>query len=323
MLDKNTKQQIVEAARNYAEQGKLSQDAFCEYVKAMNGGQSFSVAYWNDLLKGKITTGQKQTPIDDKYFLRIAKAINYTVRKSYRRHHDTDNFLACMSTFADARESRMPVLIDGLTGEGKSYAAMQYMRQNPKNTYYVRCDGDLTAKSFFVELAHALGIQASGPIYDLRKNAIKKLYEADSQLIIDEAENLKDRAWESMKRVMDDLKGYTSIVFIGANEFESQLEKKAMRMKGCFPQILRRLREGGIIQLFQLTIDDAFDICRHYGITSKDHVRAMFHKCPNTAQLTSMIERVMREADQGGRDVLSVIEIYCPAARKKENLKVA
>jgi len=312
MIDRSTKQQIMEATRSYMEGNSLSQDAFSEHVKKMNGGQGFSVAYLNDMLKGKFVTGAKHTPIDDKYFMRIARSINFTVRKSYRKHHDTDNFLMCATTFSDARDSKMPYAIDGATGEGKSYSAIEYIRSNPKNSYYVRCDGDLTAKSFFVELAYSLGMTPAGPIYDIRKNVIHKLKnETDALLIIDEAENLKDRAWESLKRVMDDLKGYTGIVFIGANDFERQLQKKADKMKGCFPQVLRRMREGGFVQLFQLSVDDAITICKSYGITSKQHVKAMFDRCRNTAQLTSMIEKVLREADHSKRNVLDLVELYC------------
>jgi DNA transposition AAA+ family ATPase len=314
MLDKNSKHQIIEAVKIYMSEKGLSQDAFVEHVKKTGGmTKGFSVAYLNDMLKGKLTTGNKQTEIDDKYFHRVAQAIGMSVRKSYRKHHDLDNYHRCMNTFSDARDSRMPFAIDGTTGEGKTYSALEYLRMNPKNTYYVRCDGDLTAKSFFLELSHSLHMHMSGPIYDIRKNVIQKLKnESDALLIIDEAENLKDRAWESLKRIMDDLKGYCGIVFIGANEFEAQLQKKADKMKGCFPQVLRRLREGGINHLFDLSVDDAIDICKSYGITSKQHVKAMFEKCRNIAQLTSMIEKVLREADQNQRySVLELIELYC------------
>lgn len=321
MIDKSTKHLIIESVKQYMQVNNLSQDAFTEHVKKMNGGQGFSVAYLNDMLKGKLVTGAKQTPIDDKYFLRIARSINFTVKKSYRKHHDLDNYLMCMNTFSDARESKMPFAIDGDTGEGKSYSATEYIRQNPKNSYLVRCDGDLTAKSFFVELAYSLGMAPAGPIYDIRKNVIHKLKnESDAILIIDEAENLKDRAWESLKRVMDDLKGYCGIVFIGANEFEKQLQKKADRMKGCFPQVLRRIREGGVVSLFKLSLDDAIDVCKAYGITSRAHVKAMYDKCRNTAQLTAMIEKVLREADHGKRNVLDLIELYCQVNLK---MKVA
>lgn len=312
MINKSTKLEIVEAAKLYMEKNELGQDSFAKHVVKMNGGQGFSVAYLNDMLKGKFVTGNKQTPIDDKYFVRMAKAIGFTVKKTFRKHHDNDNFLLCMNAFSDARDSRMPYAIDGPTGEGKSYAAMEYLANNPKHTYYVRCDGDLTAKSFFMELSQALGMNLDGAVYNLRKNIIQKLKnETDALLIVDEAENLKDRAWDSLKRIIDDLKGYTGIAFIGANEFEKALEKKANKNKGCFPQILRRLREGGFVHLFSLSLDDAIDVCKPYGITSKTHVKALYDKCRNMAQLVSLIEKCMREADHGKRDVLELIELYC------------
>lgn len=323
MIDKNTKHLIIEAARLYMQSNNLSQDAFTDHVKKMGGlSRGFSVAYLNDMLKGKLVTGAKQTQIDDKYFYRIAQAINFIIRKSFRKHHDTDNYFMCLNTFSDARDSKMPYAIDGPTGEGKSYAALGYMQQHPKNTYYVRCDGDLTAKSFFLELADSLQLVRAGTIFDIRKNVIHKLKnETDALLIIDEAENLKDRAWDSLKRVMDDLKGYTGLVFIGANEFENHLQKRADKMKACFPQVLRRLREGGINHLWSLTLEDAIGICKEYGITSKQHVRVLYDRCRNTGQLTAMIAKILREAEQDKkRNVLEFIELHCQVNLK---MKVA
>src|SRR5690242_4984715 len=120
MISKSTKELIIEKARAYMKDKGLSQDAFTAHVKKMNGGQGFSVAYLNDMLKGSLTTGQKDTNIDDKYFFRIAKAMNLQVRKSFRQHHETDNFILCMNAFGDARDSGVPSAIDGGTGSGKS-----------------------------------------------------------------------------------------------------------------------------------------------------------------------------------------------------------
>jgi DNA transposition AAA+ family ATPase len=319
MINKQTKLQIVDAARQYMQNNGLSQDKFSELVKRMNGGAGFSVAYLNDMLKDKFTTGHKQTAIDDKYFMRIAKAINLSVRKSYRQHIDTDNYMQCITTFNDARESGLPHAIDGSTGDGKSYAAEEYVKQNPKNTYIVRCDGDLTAKSFFMELAHALGMNFEGPIYNIRKNVINKLVNEQSQaplLIIDESENLKDRAWDGLKRIMDDLKGYCGIVFIGANEFENKLQTKAKRMKGCFPQVYRRIREGGFTQLFKMTLDDVSVIAKMYGIGNRDQVKSLFDNCQNIGELTAMLEKIMREHDNTNTSVETLIDLYCNVQRR-------
>lgn len=321
-ISKSTKHAIVEATRQYMMGNNLSQDGFTEHVKKMNGGgKGFSVAYLNDLLKGKFTTGGKQTPIDDKYFLRIAKAIKLQVKKSYRLHHDTDNYKACMNVFGDARDTCMPFGIDGGTGDGKSYAATEYAIMHPKNTYIVRCDGDLTAKSFFVEMAHSLGMNYDGPAYGIRKNIVQKLKnEENPLLIIDEAENLKDRAWESMKRIMDDLKGYCGVVFIGANEFQAMLQKKADKLKGCFPQVLRRIKEGGFKRLYTFTLDDVQDIAKAYGIHNKVHVKGLFDTCRNMGELSSLLERILREHDATGTSIEDLIELYCNVSRK---MKVA
>lgn len=316
-LSKSTKQQIIEHAKQYVQHHSLSQDAFSEHVKKVCGGQGVNVAYINDLFKGKMTTGVQQTAIDDKYFLRIAKATNLQIRKTYDFHHELDNYLMIMNALSDARDTGLPVAIDGNTGDGKSYTAQDYLRQHPKNTYIVRCDGDLTAKSFFTEMAYSLGMTPSGPVYDIRKNVIQKLKNEETPLlIIDESENLKDRAWESLKRIMDDLKGHCGIAFIGANEFERMLQKKADKLKGCFPQVLRRIREGGFTKLLRMNLDDVALICKPYGVGKVSLQKALFERCKNVGELTALLKRIMREHDSTHNSVDELIELYCNVERK-------
>lgn len=311
-ISKQTKQQIIEKAQHYMHEKGLSQNAMEAHVTRANNGHGVSIAYLSDMFRGKTTTGNKQTAIDDKYYLRVAKAINMEIKKTYRKHHDTDNYMMCMNAFSDARDSKVASGIDGGTGNGKSYAKEHYLHIHPKGTYVVNCDEDLTSKSFFVEMAYCTGVSPDGPIYEIRKRIIHKLKnEEDAFLIIDECENMKDRGWGTMKKFMDDLKGICPIIFIGANDFEAMLQKKANKNKTPFPQVLSRIREGGFTKLFALSIDDAFDICKPHGITNKTYVKAMFTKCPNMRELTGFIEKVLREADNTHREIDELIELHC------------
>lgn len=320
MISKQNKQHIIEKAHLYMQEKGLSQNAMEAHINKSNGGHGVSIAYLSDMFRGKTTTGNKQTAIDDKYYLRIAKAINLQIKKTYRKHHDTDNYIMCMNAFSDARDSKISSGIDGGTGNGKSYAKEQYLAANPKGTYVVNCDEDLTSKGLFVEMAHRTGVSPDGPISELRKRIIHKLRnEEDAFLIIDECENLKDRAWGTLKKFMDDLKGICPIIFIGANDFEAMLQKKANKNKTPFPQVLSRLREGGFTKLFALSLDDAFEVCRPYSITSKTYVKAIFDKCPNMRELTGFIEKVMREADNTHRSTDELIELHCNIRKQTVN----
>jgi DNA transposition AAA+ family ATPase len=292
MTTKAQKTEIVNQARLYMSGKDLSQSKLAKLA-------GISPAYMSDIMNGKFVTGPKETPISDDYFRRLARAIGWMTTKTYWTHFDTDNYHAVIDTLNRARESKIPHAVDGYTGAGKSYAIEQYKLQYPKNTYVVRCDDDLTAKSFMQELAYSVGLKPLGAAYNIRKMVIHKLEnEPNALLIIDEAENLKDRAWGSIKRILDDLKGRCGIVFIGANEFEATMKKKADKMKACFPQVYSRIKEGGFTAMFPLSLEDVQGVCESFRISEKPVVNMLFDTCENWRELAGSIKKLLREMDE-------------------------
>jgi transcriptional regulator with XRE-family HTH domain len=304
MTTKAQKTEIVNQARLYMSGKDLSQSKLARLA-------GISPAYMSDIMNGKLVTGPKSTPISDEYFVKLARAIGWMTKKTYWTHFDSDNYLSVIDTLNDARESKVPHAIDGNTGAGKSYAIEQYKLQYPKNTYIVACDDDLTAKSFMQELAYSVGLKPLGAAYNIRKMVIHKLEnEPNALLIIDEAENLKDRAWGSIKRILDDLKGRCGIVFIGANEFEVTMKKKAYKMKACFPQVYSRIKEGGFTAMFPLSLEDVQGVCESFRITDKTVIRSLFDICENWRELAGAIKKLLRGMDQHpGEDIQDLFEV--------------
>jgi DNA transposition AAA+ family ATPase len=216
--------------------------------------------------------------------------------------------MSILDTFNQARELKVPFAIDGETGMGKSYAAEMYLKQFPTNTFIVTCDDDLTAKSFMNELAFSVGVKPLGAAYNIRKSVIHHLKgKRDALLIIDEAENLKDRAWGSIKRIMDDLKNTCGIVFIGANGFERMLNKKANKLINPFPQVNSRIREGGFKQLFDFEENDVLSVCKQHEITEKEVITILRNKCRNMRELAGAITKLKRA--QKATPEYSIIEL--------------
>ncbi len=301
MITKAQKQTIVSKAIHYMDTKKLSQNEFSRIA-------GISSAYMSDIINGKLTTGAKNTEIKEGYFIKIAQAIGINMEKPLWWHLDTDNFLAMVDSFNQAREQKVPFAIDGETGMGKSYTADLYLKMYPTNTYKVICDNDLTAKSFMNELAYSIGVKPIGATYNIRKSVIQHLKgKRDALLIIDEAENLKDRAWGSIKRIMDDLKGISGIVFIGANGFEAMLQKKANKLINPFPQVNSRIREGGFKQLFDFEESDILGVCQQHGITEKEVITIIRNRCRNMRELAGAIIKLKRA--QKSTPEYSIIEL--------------
>lgn len=294
MITEIQKEQIVRGMEEYISLHGLSNNKFAKNIVEIPASYVSALVNrkWNAM-----PAGSKLVKIEDKYFQRIAEKVGIELEETFWGHFDTDNYQAITIAMNDARMSKLPIAIDGETGAGKTYAIREYRRQNPSETYLVTCADDLTSKSFMIELAEAVGIKAIGATSTLRKNITRKLNDdANPLLIIDEAENLKDGAWGSIKSMMDALKGKCGIVLIGANDFETTLAKKASRMKRSFPQIYSRIKEGGFTPLFKLSMDDVSLVCSSLGITSKRVINYLFDSCNNMRELSGAVTKLKREA---------------------------
>jgi DNA transposition AAA+ family ATPase len=297
-LTEQMKRQVVEAAEAYMSVHNLSNGQFAKDVAAVSTSYfSYMVnRNWNGMPHG--SDPSKTVAIADKYFERVADAIGLKLERQYWGHLDTDNYRLMVATFNDARADRLPHCIDGETGQGKSYAAEAYKRMHPANTFVVTCADDLTSKSFMVELALAVGVKPVGAIYEIRRAVQKKLMNVvNPLLIIDESENLKDRAWGASKALMDNMKGYCGMVFIGANDFRTVMEKKADKGLKCFPQVYSRLKEGGFTPLFGLSAEDVRDIAGSFGITSQRVVNKLHAMCRNMRELSGAVQKLLRESE--------------------------
>ena len=280
MITDKQKREIVQAAKAYMIVKKVSQNQLARVAELIP-------AYVSDMMNGKLTTGTKNTPIKDQYFQKLANAVGYQLTKGLWWHIDTANYIKIANALHDGRADKMVRAVDGDTGLGKSEAIEQMMRENPVNTYCVECAGDQTAKSFIETVARSMDIKVAGNQYNLRRNISKKLLqEMDSQLIIDEAENLKDAAYASIKGIMDDVKGKSSIVLIGANEYQAHITKLADKNKTPFPQINRRIKEGGFIKLNKWSKSDLIDM---------DVISILQKTCKNMGELRGAIIKLKTE----------------------------
>ncbi len=208
----------------------------------------------------------------------------------------TDNFTTQLLILTEAKQHHEHRIIDGEKGTGKTYTAEYFKKEYPKETYLITCSEDMNPKSFVMELAKQIGVNAVGDRRTIRLAIAAKLKQMKYPIIIiDEAENLKNATYGSIKALYDEVKDYCAIVMIGANNYMYTLKKKAEAGRACFPQIYSRFNaEPAYLQ--QLTRKEVVYICKLSGITDKETISALQDKCSDFRELDRNIKRTLRDA---------------------------
>jgi hypothetical protein len=305
-----TKHEIKRAMQEYQARHSLSNAKMAQQCGISTAYMSTIVnERWNEM-----KAGGKTVVIDDKYFQNIANTIGFKLKESDWGHFDTDNFRMIFDIINESRVYKYPAAVDGDTGLGKTYAIQEYRRQFPKETYIIECAGDFTAKRLMKELAQQIGLNPAGTMTDLRLKVVQRLRrDRDPVLIVDEAENLPQRAWHSIKKLLDDVSSNTNrmagVVFFGANKFEDVMQARANRMREPFPQVHSRIKEGGYYSLFAMNFDDKKKILTALGITDRQVINVLDSRCDNMRELYGAVMKLRREQRKSGKQLNELIEI--------------
>jgi DNA transposition AAA+ family ATPase len=132
----------------------------------------------------------------------------------------------------------------GDAGIGKTSAAVQYLRENPANTVYLKVTpSSATLRAFLNLLAKALRIPNGRNTQGLSQDIEDKLRGANKLIIIDEAQHLHSKALEEIRSFAepDVFSGMSEvgIVFIGNDIVHSKLIGK---QQAEFAQLFSRIK---------------------------------------------------------------------------------
>lgn len=297
------KQEIVEAARQYAAEHGLSQnelakkaDISAKYVSDMFNGKTFTVA--------NASTG-KTVEIADKYYIKLAEYVGFSVKKEYWKTVMTPQMQRILVSLQVAKENGETNLIIGETGCGKSYVCDIFRRKYPADTYIVTVSQTDNIGDIIEKIISALKISISaktksGKISEIcRYLADRRADGQEPQLIFDESEYMKQPALCAMKSLYDNLHKVCSIVLVGTDQLLTHLEQMKRKNKDGIPQFCRRVKFGvrrlePIDRRFPGFLDD---------ITDKELVRFLMDTCDNYGELHDVLVPAMREADITGNSL--------------------
>lgn len=274
-MTEKQKNDIVLAIKERIEIAGISQNRVATLAQV-------SGATISNILKGKWTS------VSDAMWRKIRMAIGMGEEAI-----ETSQFSAIIEALLASKLESSARIIDGRTGLGKTAASRYFQSNRPEETYLIRCGGDMTAKEFLQEVARRVGVSDNNSRSGLRMTIAEKLSKDKMPLlIIDEAENLKEGVYPSLKALYDDLEGKAGIVLIGANDYLGWLKSKAMRRRpGCFPQIFSRFKQNATT-LGPLSKEDVRKSLEAYGIEDRATVNQLFNTCEDYRDLFREIRRM-------------------------------
>jgi transcriptional regulator with XRE-family HTH domain len=259
-MREEVKREIAESLRQYLKNQNTTQSRFSK-LAAVGEAQLSHIR--ND--KFSIQVSGKDSPIDDKYFLAIARVTGYKVTESYWFHLDTRNYSTGELAMTEAKLDQQTRLINGKAGTGKSYMAQRFVKENPNETYLIAAKSDYSPKEFMLTLAETLGVKLEGRESRAKIRKLITQQFANMQkplLIIDEAEELSLTCWTAVKDLLVDLEDRIGLVILGADKPRKPFLKMVMK----FEQIATRLQQYDSVKHFEtLSKDDIKAACREIG----------------------------------------------------------
>lgn len=138
---------------------------------------------------------------------------------------ETSVFQTMTKALATTERKLELAVITGGSGIGKTTTLTEYARTH-KSAILIEADPGYTATALFCELCHALSIPSKGSLHDLMTRVIDKLSGSGRLIIIDEAEQLKPRVLDLIRRVHD--KAKVPIALVGLDQLRSNLQGDRM-----------------------------------------------------------------------------------------------
>ena len=265
-------------------------------------------SYLSNILNGVFTTssGNNTVDIPDKYFAQIAHVVGYALTKVYWPHIHTREFVELVSELKAGKllHEAKALIVD--TGAGKTYAVKEFRRVNPMHTYVITMHSLLTINDLFNELQNQMNIPNKGSKGYKRAQIIVKLREQRKDgnnplVIIDEAENMNPQMMRMIKGFYDGVDKCASIVLIGTQQLEDQMNDFKNKDSQGGPQFYRRFKSGKkkirIEQSKEKRYAPFFDAI---GIADKAFRKLLCETCDNYGELHDYLEPAIRKADEKG-----------------------
>jgi len=300
-MTQEQKIKIIEAAKQYVEDHKasgMSQNKLAQQA-GING------AYISTLFQLKMSIGSpgKESVIKDSVYQKIAVAIGYSLKKAYWETVMTPEMKQMVVTLTEAKKSGKTAMLIGVPGSGKTFSLSKFVTNNPVNTFRIVASSIYNLNDLLFEMLHKLQLETSGTKARRLHRIAERLRDIKHNgglpiLIIDEAENLKQPAFQMIKALYDAVRDYCSIVLIGTPRLITKLENMVIKDKDGMPQFYRRFKAGC---RWLPEIDKTFSMFLGKYQLETGLKKLLIEMCDNYGELNDYLEPFLREADALGK----------------------
>lgn len=228
----------------------------------------------------------------------------------------------------DSKEQHRAKMIIAETGLGKSYAVEMFMEKHGANTYLITVGDSYSLVNIIDELMLMVGsktIRGKNSRFYQVKHLKQRLLEMsksdeDVMIILDEAENMRHKAFKTIKELYDAVHRHCSIVLMGTDQILELMHKKNGYGQSI-PQTWRRFKAGTRIiselnkardfkpffQLYDIdknVQDLLLEICENYG-ELHDYLDPLLRYCarknePLTEELFRVYHKVPKHVGRKG-----------------------
>jgi hypothetical protein len=201
---------------------------------------------------------------------------------------DTSTYLLLRILFGDAQHFAMTYGIAINKGLGKTFTAHHYTREN-ENVIYLPCNGEYNRKSFMIALMHAAGLLAKGSVPDMMKVFATAMTEKENAvLILDDADQLKDRVLHLVVMLINSVAGNAGTVIMGSDQLRSRIVEGVRLKKIGFDEIYKSIGRR-FITLAALAPRDVELVCRANGLYYETMIAEIAAECSDLHQAVHLI----------------------------------
>jgi DNA transposition AAA+ family ATPase len=138
---------------------------------------------------------------------------------------ETSVYLTITNALATTSRKLDLAVFTGASGIGKTTTLTEYVRTH-KSAILIEADPGYTPTALFCELCRALSLPSKGSLHDLMTRVVDKLQGSGRLIIIDEAEQLKPKVLDLIRRVHD--KAKVPIALVGLDTLRANLQGDRM-----------------------------------------------------------------------------------------------
>lgn len=293
------KDNIIEALETYISEQNLNQDYIVVHA-GVNARYLIEMRKRNYIIRAK----DKDVPIADKYFKRVARLIDYPIEKQYWKTQATPQLKEILVCLQDAKDNGEVAVLIGETGCGKTFSLELFKSKFRNEVFSIKVGSSDTladiVDKMFAELR--LPVERKTKSAKLRHIAkhMKSLSENgyDPVFAFDESEYMKQPALCSFKELFDILNEWCSLILIGTSQLTENIDKLRKKNKAGIPQLYRRIK----FRIRNISpIDKRFK--DFLSSVDKETSKWLRDNCDNYGELHDVLVPVMREADRTGKEL--------------------